>query len=43
MRAYDERPDWKYGAVGRFAAGHPLAWLDDHLAVAETALRQGKS
>ncbi|GAA1028717.1 hypothetical protein GCM10009565_56410 [Amycolatopsis albidoflavus] len=75
VRAYDQHPDWKFGAVGRFAAGRPLAWLDndfdlfpsarqrflerrggiatalipvnpatgigpDHLAAAETALRQ---
>jgi len=29
VRAYDQHPDWKYGAVGRFAAGRALAWLDD--------------
>lgn len=29
VRAYEQHPDWKYGAVGRFAAGRPLAWLDD--------------
>lgn len=29
VRAYDQHADWKYGAVGRFAAGRPLAWLDD--------------
>jgi hypothetical protein len=29
VRAYDQHPDWKFGAVGRFAHGRPLAWLDD--------------
>ncbi|WP_133908644.1 hypothetical protein [Actinophytocola oryzae] len=29
VRAYDGHPDWKYGAVGRFARDRPLAWLDD--------------
>ncbi|MEU6152712.1 HAD domain-containing protein [Actinosynnema sp. NPDC047251] len=29
LRAYEGRPVWKYAAVGRFAAGRPLAWFDD--------------
>jgi hypothetical protein len=29
VRAYDGHPDWKFGAVGRYAYGRPLAWLDD--------------
>ncbi|WP_433262842.1 HAD domain-containing protein [Actinosynnema sp. CS-041913] len=29
LRAYEGRPGWKYAAVGRFAAGRPLAWVDD--------------
>lgn len=29
LRAYEGRSGWKFPAVGRFAAGRPLAWLDD--------------
>jgi hypothetical protein len=29
VRAYGGHPDWKFGAVGRYAYGRPLAWLDD--------------
>ncbi|MEU5693842.1 hypothetical protein [Actinosynnema sp. NPDC020468] len=29
LRAWEGRSDWKFPAVGRFAAGRPLAWLDD--------------
>lgn len=35
----DERT-WKYGPIGRYAYGRPLAWLDDDFALHETARNQ---
>jgi hypothetical protein len=37
LRAYEGTPDWKYGAVGRFAAGRPLAWFDDDFSLFASA------
>ncbi|GAA0234177.1 hypothetical protein GCM10010492_36300 [Saccharothrix mutabilis subsp. mutabilis] len=37
LRAYEGTPEWKYGAVGRFAAGRPIAWLDDDFALFASA------
>ncbi|WP_309115908.1 HAD domain-containing protein [Saccharothrix sp.] len=37
LRAYEGSPEWKYGAVGRFAAGQPLAWLDDDFSLFASA------
>ncbi|WP_406638338.1 hypothetical protein [Amycolatopsis sp. WGS_07] len=40
VRAYDRHPDWKFGAVGRFATGRPLAWLDDDFDLFPSALQR---
>lgn len=37
VRAYEGVGDWKFGAVGRFARGRPLAWLDDDFDLFPTA------
>lgn len=39
VRAYEGKADWKFGAVGRFARGRPLAWLDDDFDLFPTARR----
>ncbi len=37
FRAYEGQPVWKYAAVGRFAAGRPVAWFDDDFALHRSA------